>query len=306
MLIYNAIIFKNGAFTVNYAGIELNNEIIVEKLQSAFRYAFPNDFSYDGESHSAWEFVYLEKGKATVTADNMTYLIKGGEMVCHKPFEHHSIAPYHNDAVAIIICFDCKSAQMEFFNNKIMSIPLRSKNLLNEIAEKAEKIFEPKEPMEIAKDYGMNRSNMSTALSEQYIKNAIEMLIISLLETTVTETKKRSESFELSKQRRTLTKDIVKYLNENYQKKILLEELSDKFAYSLSSIKRIFKNETGYGVIDYLNNIRIEKAKELLKNTEYSTEIISHEVGISNSYYFSTLFSNKVGISPKEFRRINK
>jgi len=289
-----------------FSGIELNDEIAVERLHSAFRYDFPNDFSYDGESHAAWEFVYIAKGKASITADNMTYILKSGEMVCHKPYEHHAIKPYQGRAVAIILCFECKSEQMQHFNNKIMSVPQAQRNMLNDIAARAEHIFEPKEPLDISKDYGMNRASYSSKLVEQYIKNAIELLIISLLETTSTEMQKRRDDFEQAKQRRTLTKDIKAYLNESYGEQIRLNELSTRFSYSPSSIKRIFKAETGYSVIDYLNSLRIERAKELLVETDLSTESIAHALGIANGYYFSRMFSARVGISPRAYKKDKK
>ena len=122
------------------------------------------------------------------------------------------------------------------------------------------------------------------------------------MDSEITERRKRVEFYEECVQRRTLTTDIKKYLNDNISEPIRLSDLSEKFSYSLSSIKRIFKNETGYTVIDYLNNIRIEKAKEMLVHSDSSVEDIAVTLGFSNAYYFSNCFKKKIGESPSKYR----
>lgn len=283
-------------------GVPLNNEIRVTRLISAFYYEFPEDFKFDGESHPGWEFVYVEKGSVSVRADHMTYVLKSGEMVCHKPHEFHRITPYQGRASVIIFCFECLGERMQYFNNKIITINQRQKHYLNDIVENASKLLLPKSPLDIVKDGAMDRSPAGTVSQEQYIGNTIELLILSLMDSEITERRKRVEFYEQCVQRRTLTSDIIRYLNENISEPIRLSDLSQKFSYSLSSIKRIFKNETGYTVIDYLNNIRIDKAKELLVHSNSSVEDIALTLGFSNAYYFSNCFKKKMGESPSKYR----
>jgi two-component system response regulator YesN len=64
----------------------------------------------------------------------------------------------------------------------------------------------------------------------------------------------------------------------------------------------MFKRETGKNFVDYLNDIRIEKAKELLKDISLKTYEVAEKVGIPDAHYFSRLFKKYVGITPTEFR----
>ena len=283
-------------------GILLSEEITVTKLISAFYYNFPEDFDYEGETHPGWEFVYVEKGRVVARADDMTYILKSGEMVCHKPDEFHALKPYQGEASVIIFCFHCTGNTMTYFNNKILSINQRQKQYLNDIAISARSLLMPKTPIDIVKDRQMDRAPTGTVIHEQYIKNTIELLILSLLSSHATERSKRIEFYEQHLHRSTLATDIIAYLNENISKPVKLEELSRQFSYSLSSIKRIFKAETGYSIIDYLNNLRIEKAKELLCTKKISVEKISLSLGYANIYYFSYVFKSKVGKSPTKYR----
>ncbi len=121
-----------------------------------------------------------------------------------------------------------------------------------------------------------------------------------------TEKQSRISLYEQVTERETLTQNIIKYLNDNIGKQVCLSDISKQFSYSLSSIKRIFKEETGSSVITYLNNIRMEKAKEMLLRSKMSVESIALALGFSNSYYFSTSFKNNCGVCPTKFRAKNK
>ncbi len=284
-------------------GITLGEKIRVTNLKSAFYYDVPYDFAYNGERHSGWEFVYVEKGKVCATAENSKYILKSGEMVCHKPMEFHKLEPYQDKASIIIFCFECNDFSMQFFSNKIISVNQRQKLYLNDIVSYAQKLFCPKSPLDIAKDGGMERKTEATVESEQFIKNTIELLVLSLLSAQSTERKKRMESYNQYSHRRTLTADISEYLSQNLSSPITLKDISEKFSYSTSSIKRIFKAEMGSSVMTHLSNLRLARAKELLKDKGNSIEYIANQVGFSNIYYFSNFFKAKVHKSPTEYRR---
>ncbi len=280
----------------------LQTEVTVNCLISAFHYHFLADFSYDGEAHDGWEFVYVEQGRIKVQADDATYILKSGEMVCHKPNEFHKLEPYEGDASCIIFCFECVGNCMQYFNNKILFVNQRQKTYLNDVASNAQNLFSPKEPLEISKDGGMDRASSAEVRHEQFLKNTIELLLLSLLSSENLEKQKRAETFEQTEQRLTLTAEIIQYLKEHLQETIRLEELVTRFPYSLSSIKRIFKQETGRSIIDYLNHLRIKKAIDLLEHTSLKMNDIARETGFADVYYFSNAFKKRTGISPTAYR----
>ncbi len=283
-------------------GIPLKSELGVTRLISDFYYELPEDFEYLGESHSGWEFVYVDKGKVSVGADNATYILKKGEMACHKPFEFHTIKPYEGKAAVIIICFESSDEYMAYFNNKIVSVNQRQKQYLNDIADMGKTIFLPKSPLEIVKDGQMDPSPEATPLKLQFVKNAIQLLLLSLVSADTTEKQSRISIYEHVSQRKNLTEKIIEYLKQNVDKSVTLEDISGRFSYSLSSIKRIFKEETGCSIISYLNNLRMSRAKELLLRSDASIGHIAFALGFSSVYYFSIAFKKKWGMSPSKYR----
>lgn len=97
--------------------------------------------------------------------------------------------------------------------------------------------------------------------------------------------------------------EIFQYVETNYNNNELsLKHLSDKFDISISSISRNFKLITGFHFLDYINNKRIVKAKELMETTEHELYLISEMVGYSNYSTFSRVFSKYTGGSPQEFK----
>ena len=67
-----------------------------------------------------------------------------------------------------------------------------------------------------------------------------------------------------------------------------------------------FKEEVGMGITEYLNNIRIQKARELLQDSDAMIYEISEQCGFASSQYFSTMFKQLTGKTPNEFRRSRK
>jgi two-component system response regulator YesN len=93
-----------------------------------------------------------------------------------------------------------------------------------------------------------------------------------------------------------------KYIRENYSKDISLDDVSKEVNISPYYFSKIFKEGTGEGFVEYLTNIRIEKAKELLSTTEFSMREICSMCGYSDPNYFSRSFKKKLGISPTEYK----
>ena len=100
-----------------------------------------------------------------------------------------------------------------------------------------------------------------------------------------------------------LVENAKKYIHDNYNKDISLNDVSDYVFVSSAYLSRIFKRITGVKFIDYLTEVRIEKAKELLKNSDYKVYDICDMIGYKNNNYFVALFREKMGMTPLEYRK---
>jgi len=97
-------------------------------------------------------------------------------------------------------------------------------------------------------------------------------------------------------------KNVINYLHENYYLDIGLQSIANLFDIHKVHLARIFKAETGTTLIDYLNTLRIQKAKLLLYISDYKINDIVYIVGYNNPQNFYTLFKKHVDCSPTEYR----
>ena len=96
---------------------------------------------------------------------------------------------------------------------------------------------------------------------------------------------------------------IMEYIEANYRENISLEELAAYVHMNRSYVSHLFKKETGDNLYNYLQQYRLEKAKELLEHTRDSIQEICWKVGIQDSGYFSKLFKKYAGMTPLEYRK---
>jgi len=101
---------------------------------------------------------------------------------------------------------------------------------------------------------------------------------------------------------RVLVDNIKDVIKSNYSDSSLcVDEIASMMKMSSRYIGRIFKETTGMTINEYINDVRISAASELLKNTTMSVAEISNNVGIENDTYFYSLFKKKYGVTPKEY-----
>jgi two-component system, response regulator YesN len=94
----------------------------------------------------------------------------------------------------------------------------------------------------------------------------------------------------------------VDFLQKNFQKKITLEEVSAYVNHSPSYFSTIFKSELKVSFNAYLNHLRIEQAKKLLLENEFTIVEISELVGYEDQSYFSRVFKKNTGTTPGKYR----
>jgi two-component system response regulator YesN len=99
---------------------------------------------------------------------------------------------------------------------------------------------------------------------------------------------------------------ICEFLKQNYGKDICLNDLAGKFYVSSPYLSRRFREKTGLTLIEYLEDIRMDKAQEYLINSEAQIADISEQVGYMDPAYFAQVFKKKYNLSPSEYRQRNK
>jgi AraC-like DNA-binding protein len=95
---------------------------------------------------------------------------------------------------------------------------------------------------------------------------------------------------------------IISFLYENMHRNITLEEISVKYGLNPRYLNLIFKNITGYPIFQYLQQLKVEKAKRLLVTTSLKLIDIAAELNLGSSQYLNFIFKKVTGITPLEYR----
>ena len=100
--------------------------------------------------------------------------------------------------------------------------------------------------------------------------------------------------------------EILRYVQQRYNTDISLDEISDQVALNKSYVSYLFKKKTNSTLIEYVIKLRIEKAQELLRDTNLKIYEIAHMVGYSDFKYFNRVFKKITSITPTEYRNYSK
>lgn len=96
--------------------------------------------------------------------------------------------------------------------------------------------------------------------------------------------------------------EVINYIHLKYTQDISIEKICSVFYFNQSYFSSLFKSKTGCNYNDYVTNLRVEKAKELLKSGNYKITEISEMIGYNSSRYFSKVFRSRTGELPQEYK----
>ncbi len=144
---------------------------------------------------------------------------------------------------------------------------------------------------------------MEVASGHDYMRDMlINQHLSTLLTLLMAESWHPEEAAGAGVKRASVT-EVKEYLDRHYREKIKLDELAAQFYINKYYLTKVFKEQYGQSISSYLLNLRITKAKQLLRFSEKSIEEIGIEVGIGAPHYFSQVFKEVEGVPPSTYRK---
>ncbi len=289
---------------MDYKKTVLRKDFCVDDVISVHYFEYTVDFAFSGELHDFWEFVYADKNELLITADNKEIFLPQGSMFVHKPMEFHNVRGNGQNAPnSVIVAFSSKSKELYDIAGRVLSCTEAEKSLMAGIIEEAVQAFST--PLGDPYTAELVRREDSVFGCEQLISNRLESLLILLIRRFQTQGEKKDTAEKKDNPRRRKDemrlRQICQYLMENVERDLTSEDIQKKFYISESSLQKLFQYKVGCGAMQHFQRLKIDRAKELIREKKLNFSEISRKLSFSSIHYFSRRFKAISGMTPSEY-----
>lgn len=247
--------------------------------------------------HQCVELLYISSGYGIVVVDNQHYTARPGRLFIFPPFRLHKVQvdhsdknPYHRTTMHIEQSV-VESALSAFPRHQAQFAALAASNLpaqiydLSEHAAFIERILEQFQRLE---------STGQTTASE------VAFLVMQLM-TFLPEQPQRYPP-----RQQTVASRIMNWIEAHYASKFSLDQLACDLGLSRSYTSRVFRQQTGGNIHEYLLTRRIKRSCDLLRNSDESVDAIAVAVGFGEVTYFITCFKKMMRQTPLQYRKASQ
>lgn len=273
-------------------------DLIVTKLANIHYFEFTPNYHTVNDSHKFCELVYVDKGCIEISSDNYSGSLYQNQMILHGANQNHSLTC--NERVApniIIIGFECNAEALDKLTRAPLTLSDELQKMLGEIIKETRMVYYP--PYNVPNQKNMKKRKEFSFGADQLIKDYLQIFLIKCLR--LIGSPKSTQPHKRSVSGTTQIYEVKQYLEENYHQKITLEELCFLFNTNKTSLSVKFKQTFQQTIIDYLNILRIEHTKSLLREGNYTLTQIADSMNMSSVHYLTTLFKKMTNMTPTEY-----
>lgn len=253
--------------------------------------------------HNYIEITYVFRGKMIQKIKDKEVIVQKGELIFLNQKIVHEIGMTTEED--IILNFLIKPEFFDYIFNLLDKENIISKFLLSTIySGSIQGEYLCFHVSEISDIQEIIEKIIEEIYQEKPMKNIKVQLLMGMLITELLNNSNFIESYSEKNYDTKLIMNVLKYIDEEYRTANLIE-ISKKLNQPNYKISKVIKEATGLTFSELLQEKRLEKASELLKNTSLSIEDIIKDVGYENATYFYKIFKNKFDMSLKQYRKIN-
>lgn len=267
----------------------------------------PKDMTWPrlAHMHDYMQIWYVKQGSCDHIVENGEYHMTPGSLLAIPPDVGHDVQNPSSDCVI----YGC-----EFPIDMVLSDEAHMTSNIEDIfkfayIESFESVIRNIRPCYIPKrscqnsiEYYMTNMLKSAKSKEPFYELELKADLLKLLIEIARDYESNTNKAAFEESYKADIENAIRYINENYSKKIYINDLANQAMMCVSYFSYFFKKITNKTFIEYLNEIRIKRAIELLEDTDMTIKAISEEIGYNNSSYFNRVFKKITGISPINYR----
>ena len=253
-------------------------------------FRFPSHYKFECHSHKAIEINYVSAGCCTMEVQGEYVPLKMGDCVIIYPWNPHSFMVNMKQS--------CRLTQLEFE----LELPETDGNLVFLEEFRGDQGYRKcchcdtlASHMELLCQYSKDErknSYQKVLMDLQFAE--IYVLLSQQIANEVQDQREGEGNFE----------KLLRYINENFTREIDMEKLAEEYGISSRYIRKRFRQDVGMNSSQYINMLRVNKAKELLWNFSLSATDVAFQTGFGSSQYFSRIFKSYTKITPAQYRKL--
>lgn len=285
-------------------GYKLGTTFKIDRVFSILYYDLSYNYNFKGEKHDFWEIVIVDQGAVKVRRNDDFFIAQAGEIIVHEPGEFHGIFTEEDqNAHIFVLTFSTESPMTQTLSGANLKRSIDMGYYISEIYKHAQSCFLDchtggKEPFFTTKE-----TEGIPLGAEQLLQMNMEAFVICLMRQRMANVKKAED---LTLRYPTFIEEVNEILLEAIDEKNLLSKLEHELCLSKRTIQYRMKKEVGMSLGQYIRQLRLEKAKELLRRRELTVTEIADLLGYSTVHYFSSQFRTYNEMSPTEYRNALK
>lgn len=265
----------------NYSNI--SSSLDISEIYTKFYQEKGTNYNFSWEKHSYWELTYVDKGELLTTIDRVSYHLKQGDLIFYAPMQFHTQSTFEKISSSYLtINFKMNFNHADLLCNKIFSLKRDSYFIVTKLIEELS-----------------NDNLYSNDLSLCYLKE----LIIQMLRLNNSHFHSKPTTHMQQTYENELLNDILLYIDNNIYEKISVSTLCEHFCISTSMLHSLFRKNMNNTAKNYINELKLSKSKELIRNSTHTLSEISEMLGFSSIHYFSKKFKSYFNISPTEYSK---
>ena len=230
-----------------------------------------------------------------ITAGANELTLQAGQMYIHKPNEFHKIRCDGTQAAnSVILSFDCECKLLMSVAGMVITCSADERRLIGCIISEATQAFST--PLGTPYTSVLEKSGAGEFACEQMIQLYLEQLLIRLIRSN-----KRVLPVK-NAENNGLLLQICTFLENNLRRHMSFSDIQKEFGVSASVLKRLFHDNMGCGIMEHFSRLKIDAAKQLIREDELNFTQISEHLGFGTQQYFTTVFKRISGMTPSEYK----
>lgn len=259
--------------------------IFVEEVLACYYQVRNTSYSFAGESTNHWELTFIDNGELQTRVEDQDFELGQYDLMFYMPNQFHNQYTRADQTCSYLtVMFDmkCDNEHVDSLNQRVFKANREILDTINLFV----KTSEGDEPYQ---------RELLVSYLEQIL---IRLMYFDYIDDLPVKTSPMQQKFENE-----LLNEVLIHINDNIYSVITIENLCNEFNISRSSLQQLFKTNLNMAPKQYISDLKLNRSKQLIKESKYTISEISNILGFASIHYFSRKFKQQFGITPSDYAK---